>query len=114
MTATSRILLGALACAAPTAFGGGAEGGCLDVSAWGVWGQAAVAVMGALAALRPVSEALLAASAFLGPKAATAARVLYWIGRASGMLCISKPAFAEKYTTPPARTAGGVNDKQGG
>lgn len=107
-------LLGALTCMASQALGVEVEGGCLDVSTWGVWGQAAAGIMGALAALRPVSEALLAASAFLGPRAMLLARVLYGLGRASGMICISKPQFAKNYAPPSARIADGENDKHGG
>lgn len=107
-----------------TAIGGGAD--CLNVQevfmTWGWFGKVTVAVLGGLAALRPLSQALLAASTLLGPQAKVAANVLYAAGQVAGRFCIAKPAFAENFQSPakvaaaaaPASDAGAGKPKDVG
>jgi hypothetical protein len=70
-------------------------------------------ILALLTALRPVSEGFLAASKLLGARANMLARLLYGLGQLSGMVCISKPKFSDKYSPPPAAAAGD-DESQGG
>lgn len=105
--------------------GDGTTGGCLNVQevfmTWGWFGKVTVAVLGGLAALRPLSQALLAASSVLGPQAKVVANVLYAAGQLAGRFCIAKPAFASQFQSPakvaaaaaPAPTEGAGKPKDG-